>query len=117
MDYSINVRAIISSFYIGTGGLDIGLGHSCIGVKGGKNWEKAFARHSPTVCKAILKVVDEIIAEALKEEIDLTIKEKLEKKNYSASEIFSLTQKYHAGIKTGMDEVDNVIIAVLFDMG
>ena len=80
MDYSANVRAIISSFYLGTGGLDIGLGHSCLGIKGGKNWEKAFTRHSPTICTAILSVVKKVIAEGLKEEINLTIREKLEEK-------------------------------------
>ena len=117
MDYAINVRAIISSFYVGTGGLDIGLGHSCLGIRGGKNWEKVFTRHSPTVCGAILNVVDEVIAEGLKEEIDLTIKEKLVEKKYSASEIVDLTQKYHKGIRTGIDEVDNVLISISFDMG
>ena len=117
MDYTTNVRAIISSFYVGTGGLDIGLGHSCLGIRGGKNWEKAFTCHSPTVCSAILNVVDEVIAEGLKEEIDLTIKAKLVEKKYSASEIVDLTQKYHKGIGTGIDEVDNVLISILFDMG
>ena len=116
MDYSVNVRAIISSFYIGTGGLDIGLNASCLGLKGGKSWERTFNRHSKKVCKAILKVVKEVIAENMKTEIDLTIEEKLRGK-YNASEIASLTQKYHAGVKTGIDEVDNVLISVSFDMG
>ena len=116
MDYLANVRAIISLFYLGTGGLDIGLGHSCLGIKGGKNWEKTFTCHSPTVCTAILNVVDKVIAEGLREDIDLTIKDKLEEKNYSVSEIVSLTQKYHKGIKTGINEVDNVLISILFDM-
>ena len=117
MDYSANVRAIISSFYLGTGGLDIGLGHSCLDIKGGKNWEKTFTCHSLTVRTAILNVVNKVIAEGLREEIDLTIKDKLEEKNYSASEIVSLTQKYHKGIKTGINEVDNVLISISFDMG
>ena len=56
MDYSVNVRAIISSFYIGTGGLDIGLNASCLGLKGGKSWERTFNRHSKRVCTAVLKV-------------------------------------------------------------
>ena len=116
MDYSVNVRAIISSFYIGTGGLDIGLNASCLGLKGGKSWERTFNRHSKRVCKAVLKVVKGVISENMKMEIDLTIKEKLKEK-YSASEIESLTQKYHAGVKSGIDEVDNILISVSFDMG
>ena len=63
-----------------------------------------------------MKVVKEVIAENMKTEIDLTIEEKLRGK-YNASEIASLTRKYHAGVKTGIDEVDNVLISILFDMG
>ena len=117
MDYSANVWAIISSFYLGTGGLDIGLGHSCLGIKGGKNWEKTFTCHSLTVRTAILNVVNKVIAEGLREEINLAIKDELVEKNYSTSEIVSLTQKYHKGIKTGINEVDNVLISISFDMG
>ena len=40
MDYAVNVRAILASFYIGTGGLDIGLVNSCQGIAGGKSWGK-----------------------------------------------------------------------------
>ena len=64
-----------------------------------------------------MKVVDEVIAEGLKEEIDLTIKEKLENRGYSASKIDSLTQNFYSDIKTNIDEVDNVRIAISFDMG
>ena len=107
MDYAANVRAILSSIYIGTGGLDIGLVNSCQGITCGKSWEKTFTSHSPEVCKAILNVVDKSLDANLKEEIDLTIAEKLMGK-YSKSEIDSLTRKFHAKIKTGVDEVDNV---------
>ena len=107
MDYAVNVRAVLASFYIETGGLDIGLENSCQGMAGGKSWEQTFTRHSPKVCKAILKVVDECLDANLKEEIDLTITEKLERK-YSKSKIRSITQKYHAKIKTGINEIDNV---------
>ena len=92
MDYSVNIRAVISSFYVGTGGLDIGLINSAQGIEGGENWEKTFTRHSPLVCKAIIKVVDRTIEDALKEEITLTIAAKLREKHYTGSEIISLTQ-------------------------
>ena len=52
-----------------------GLVNSCQGIEGGKNWERNYSRYSPTVYKAILKVVDEVIKEALEEEISLTITE------------------------------------------
>ena len=116
MDYTVNVRSILSSFYIGTGGMDIGLINSCLGVAGGKSWEKNFTRSSPAVCKALMKVVDSTIADNLNEEIDLTIRAKLEDKK-SKSEIVSLTQRYHDGIQAGNNEVNNVRITINFDMG
>ena len=42
MDYAVNIRAVVASFYVGTGGLDIGLINSVQGIKGSGNWEKNF---------------------------------------------------------------------------
>ena len=75
MDYTANIRAILASFYVGTGGLDVSLINSCQGISGGKNWEQTFSRHSPAVCSAILKVVNTCFEENLEEEIALTEKE------------------------------------------
>ena len=49
--------------------------------------------------------------------IYLTIKEKLNEIRYSTSEILGLTQKYHAGIMTRLEDVDNVLILISFNMG
>ena len=84
--YAVNIRAVISLFYASTGGLDIGLINSAQGIAGGENWEKTFTQHSKPVCKAIIKVMEEVIAETLKEEVALTIKGKLVGK-YTLSEI------------------------------
>ena len=115
-DYAVNICAIVASSYAGTGGIDVGLMLSCQGIPGGENWEKTFTRHSKPVCKAIIKVVDELIAETLQEEVALTIKEKLSKK-YTKSEIDEFITKKQAGILTDIDEVDNVRISISFDMG
>ena len=40
LDYVVNMCATISSFYVGTGGLDIELINSAQGIAGGENWEK-----------------------------------------------------------------------------
>ena len=61
-------------------------------------------------------MVYDAITDRLKEEIYLTISEKLNEKKYNVSEINCLTQMYHDGIKTGVDEVDNVRILVFYDM-
>ena len=74
MDYTANICAVNSSFYVGTGGLDVGLVNSCQGIAGGKNWEQTFSTHQKVVCDAILKVVDACFAENLKQEIELTKK-------------------------------------------
>ena len=91
LDYAVNIKAIISSFYVGTGGLDIGLDNSCLSINGGKNWEKALHCHNPKMFKAILEVDGKVIAEELKEEIDLTIHRKLTEKKYNGGEIISIT--------------------------
>ena len=80
VDYAVNVRAILSSFYIGTGGMDIGLVNSCQGIAGGKSWEKMFYNHSPKIYMAIMNVVNGTLDANLKEDIDPTIKAKLEHK-------------------------------------
>ena len=67
-------------------------------------------------CKALTKLTDSTIEDHLKEEVDLSIRAKLEGKK-SKSEIVSLTQKYHNGIQTGVDEVNNVRITISFYMG
>lgn len=113
IDYTVNIQAIISSFYICTCGLDIGLINSAHGIKGRKNWEKFFTRHSPSICNAILKVVDTTIVDALKEEIYLTREDKL-KGRYSTIEI-KISLK-NIIIKSGIDEVDNIRITISFDM-
>ena len=79
----------------------------------GDQWEKTLTRYLPVVCKAIIKVMNDTIAEAMKEEITLPIAEKVDMK-YSIRETESLTQKYHKGLKTGIDEVDNVRISIFF---
>ena len=108
--------ALLAVYYYETSGLDIGLFHSIMGINGGKSWERSYSRNSPTICKRILNVVNGIMYQALVEEINLTIVAKLKGKT-SESEIQDLTQRYHKGIKTGIDEVDNVKIIISFDMG
>lgn len=76
-----------------------------------------FTRYSPDVCNATLKVVEGTISDGLKEEISLTIEEKLIELKQSASKIINITEKYHDGINTGIDCVNNVLISVSFDMG
>jgi len=68
------------------------------------------------VCKAIFKVVDELIEDALIKYITLTIAENLEGK-YSMSAIEIFTQQYHAGVTTRVEALDAVRISISFYMG
>ena len=102
MDYYVNIRTVLSSFYVGNGGLDVGLINSAQGIVGGENQEKSFTRHSPDICQAILRVVARSIEDALTEEITLTISEKLREKHYTESEVMSPTQKYFKGKKQAL---------------
>ena len=51
MDYSANICAVIASFYVGTGGLDVGLINACQGISGGNNR----SRHSLLIKKSFAK--------------------------------------------------------------
>lgn len=115
-DYEVNIRSILSSFYVGTGVLDIGLLNSCQGITGSENWERSYTRHVKPICKVIISVINEITEESLNEEIALIIREKLSGK-YEVSEIEELIKKKLAGVITGIDKVYNVQIIITFDMG
>ena len=92
VDYAVNIRVIVSLFYVGTRDLDIRLINYCQGIVESENCEWVYTSHLKPVMKAIIKVVDEIIRESLNEEVALTIKEKLKGK-YTDSEIDKLIKK------------------------
>ena len=62
-----------------------------------------------------MNVVHEIISESLKRKISLMITEKTKEK-YNKNEIENLTRQHHNGIKTGNNDVDNVMISISLDM-
>ena len=39
LDFEINIRAMLTAFYLGTGELDIGGYASFLGLPGGRGWE------------------------------------------------------------------------------
>ena len=79
MEFEVNVCAMMASFYLGTGAVDTAEYGSFFGVPGGESWERAFSRHSPSMCKLIISVVNGVIDARLKEEIIATIADKLSK--------------------------------------
>ena len=63
----MNISALISSFYVGIDGLDIGLLNYAQGVTGGENRENMFTRYSTVACKIVIKMVNNTISEAMEE--------------------------------------------------
>ena len=115
IDFQCNIRCILSSFYTGTAGLDIANMLAMNGIKGGKSWERSFNRSSPFIASKIRNVVKRVIKDALIDEINATVKEKLEGK-YDDEKINNLLHTYHT---TGVvpNEIGDIRIAVSFDMG
>ena len=89
----MNLQAILSSFYAGTDGMNIGLIYSVQEIKGGPCWERIFYRHSPRICWNVMNITKEIIYESLKEEINLTITENLKEK-FNKSKVENFTYQY-----------------------
>uniref|UniRef100_A0A7S0C7E0 Mutator-like transposase domain-containing protein n=1 Tax=Proboscia inermis TaxID=420281 RepID=A0A7S0C7E0_9STRA len=59
LESEINIRAMMSAFYIGTGGFDIGNVTAFLGIPGGKSWERTYHRHSSSMTKHIMKVAED----------------------------------------------------------
>ena len=93
------MRAILSSFYTGTTGLDIANVLLMTGIYGGKSWERNFNRDSPFIAKKICDKIDKIILEALRAEIDTTVHEKLKGK-HSVEQINKYLKEYHTKNRT-----------------
>ena len=109
------MRAFLASYYVGTSGLDMCIFHSIIGIKVGESWERLYSRHSLKIYKHI-NVVNDILNQALAEEINLKITVKFKGKKRE-SETKNITQRYYKGIKAGIDKVYNVRMIIFFDMG
>jgi len=66
LSYQVNIRAMLLTFYCGTGGFDVGSFVSFFGIPGGGSWERTFHRKSGVVHKIILDLCDLVLAESLK---------------------------------------------------
>ena len=59
--HKINIHAMMSAFFIDTGGLDIGYLMAMFGVLDGRGWERQFSRHSPWMNKIIIELASKIM--------------------------------------------------------
>ena len=75
-DFEANLRAVLSSFYIGTGTAEIGDALSLMGLPGGNGFSRSINKYEQEIHSKIIKVGKDVIDEALKGEIKATFMEK-----------------------------------------
>ena len=95
LEYELNIRAMMSAFYIGTGGFDIGELVGMFGLPGGTGWERTHSRHTPFLNDIIIRLAETMMEESLRRDIDLTIRDKLEKKGYTEEAVASAILAWH----------------------
>ena len=74
---NLNLRAMMTAFYLGTGPRDVGNALSFLGVPGGNTWHNFFYENMEKVNNVIMSECQEMIDEGLWNEIRATIKSKL----------------------------------------
>jgi len=117
LDFDLNIRAMLSAFYLGTGGYDIGGMASFFGIPGGRGFERTFHTHSSTIHRVILDECTKILDEAMNEEIVATIHNKL-KGSYSDADIKKYSNDFiQRKFDNLPDELKSVGIEVSYDMG
>ena len=111
-----NVRAILASFYLGTGADDIGNALSFMGVPGGHSWKNHFFRHSEEVNSKIIGLGEEIVREGLEGEITSVIKEKLGDK-YSTADVDKYISNFFNDEPDIPVDILTIGLTVSYDMG
>jgi len=85
--YQLNIRVALASFYLDTGGYDIGALTFFLGIPGGRSWERTFHRHSELIHDTVMYVADDIIKKVYDEEIAAKIRKELKDDEYTEVEI------------------------------
>ena len=79
-DFELNLRAVMASFYIGSGCEDVASVISFLGLPGGKSLARGMSNKAEVINDNLIAVCKEAVAEGLKMEIAATICEKLDGK-------------------------------------
>ena len=111
-----NVRAMLASFYLGTGAEDIGNALSFLGVPGGHSWKNHFFKHSEEVNSKIIGLCEEIVREGLECEITAVIKERLGNK-YSTADVDKYICNFFNDDPDIPVDILTIGITVSYDMG
>ena len=118
LEYELNIRAMMSAFYIGTGGFDIGELVGMFGIPGGAGWERQHSRHTPFLNQIIIDLAEKMMKESLHREIDATIRDKLGNLGYTEE---AVTRAINAWHEKRLEDIPTEIlvlgITISFDMG
>ena len=113
----VNIRAVLSAFYIGTGGGDVSKVLGMLGVGGSLSFERNFTKYSPKISKIVREVCDKLIYECFVEEIMVTMKEKYP--SYNDEDKLKELKQYL--IKKQFNKLPNhlpvIDISISYDMG
>ena len=71
----VNIRAVLASFFISTGGYDVSKAFAMVGVDRDLSFERNFSNHSFKISTSIRKVCDFMVHEAFVDEILLIYRE------------------------------------------
>ena len=74
--YDINLRTLLSLYYIGTGAMYIGYLADFLGIPGGSISHRSHHQHVNSIDKVILDLRQKVFDKALVEEVKMTMKEK-----------------------------------------
>ena len=117
VSFDLNIRAILGSFMIGTGGHDVGKLLTMMGIPGGSSFERGFYRHGQHVHDRIIKRCRAIIDRSLRDELKTTVTE-----TWDAAKPHDLLTEALGLIDNGRyEELDDLIgptpLSVSYDMG
>ena len=118
LDHDINVRAVLSSYYIGTGPADIGNVAAFLGMPGAHSFSRNYYDSSEHVNDLIISHCQKIICKSMDREVQKTICEVLLKcGKYTKNEIQSHTAAFMRGDKKLPEEIERVGIGASYDIG
>ena len=117
MEYDLNIRAMLSAYYCGTGGFIVGMFATFFGIPGGRSWDRAYFRNMPEVHGIMLDLCNLILGEALSEEIKATMQHELE--NVYTKEVIdvAINNFLNGNYSSLPTDVLSIGISVSFDMG
>ena len=76
LESEINVRGILAVFHISAAGYDVDKLMSMMGIEGANSFERNFSRHSPKTSAVIRDICENIMRQAMYNEIIATLEEK-----------------------------------------